>query len=268
MITRKDIIIAFLATLCVTLALLSVVRTSSTPYDPWLDYNDDGRIDMRDIAAGCASFMAEGDPAKNVTVTNWPTYEPAFSKTLVLRATERWWGYARLLIDESTPYLVSDYESWSASRADWDVVNLYLNMTEQLVYSGTFIYQRPAIHDFLILGEIQTSITFNFTTVESTQFNFDFSAYLVAISSDGSERLLSYLGYNNVGMGVQNELQCAYSFISDEINPTTVFASERLAVKLLINAYVLSGTGSGHLDILFGMGTDQFVVGIPIMENP
>jgi hypothetical protein len=64
MITRKDLTIVFLAALCVTLTLSSVARTGSStdPYDPWIDTNDDGRIDMRDIAALCALFGTLGTP--------------------------------------------------------------------------------------------------------------------------------------------------------------------------------------------------------------
>jgi hypothetical protein len=45
---------------------------ASKQYDPWMDINDDGRIDMRDITQLCINFMATGDPTKNVNVTNFP----------------------------------------------------------------------------------------------------------------------------------------------------------------------------------------------------
>jgi hypothetical protein len=47
--------------------------SSSVGYDPWADINDDGKIDMKDIAYTARLFDTSGDPAKNVTVTNWPT---------------------------------------------------------------------------------------------------------------------------------------------------------------------------------------------------
>jgi uncharacterized coiled-coil protein SlyX len=31
-------------------------------YDPWIDYNDDGRIDVRDISAPSVNYMATGTP--------------------------------------------------------------------------------------------------------------------------------------------------------------------------------------------------------------
>ena len=78
MITKKKLIVAVLATFCVTFALFAVVPTRSANlpvYDPWLDTNDDGRINMRDIGDVVSAFGAEaanGTSTKNVTVTNWP----------------------------------------------------------------------------------------------------------------------------------------------------------------------------------------------------
>ncbi len=72
---KKDLVIAVLLTFCLTSMLFMVTRTSSSPdvgdYDPWLDYNDDGKIDMRDIGATCRAFMSSGNPTKNVSIENW-----------------------------------------------------------------------------------------------------------------------------------------------------------------------------------------------------
>jgi hypothetical protein len=41
-------------------------------YDPWFDVNDDGVINMRDIAAEVAMFNAQGNPTKPVVINdNW-----------------------------------------------------------------------------------------------------------------------------------------------------------------------------------------------------
>ena len=78
MVIKKDLIIAVLSTFCLTATLFMIVptRSSVNPYDPWLDYNGDGRIDMREIGAACNSFGATGDPTKNVNVTNWLPPKP------------------------------------------------------------------------------------------------------------------------------------------------------------------------------------------------
>ncbi|MGD8545223.1 MAG: hypothetical protein PVH12_03505 [Candidatus Bathyarchaeota archaeon] len=54
MITKKDLIVAISLTFCLTVTLFRILPTISQSvgdYDPWLDYNDDGRVDMRDIGA-------------------------------------------------------------------------------------------------------------------------------------------------------------------------------------------------------------------------
>jgi hypothetical protein len=45
---------------------------SSKQYDPWLDYNDDGKISLADLVSLAQSYGTTGDPTKNVNVTNWP----------------------------------------------------------------------------------------------------------------------------------------------------------------------------------------------------
>ncbi len=60
------------------------VTVSQPEYDPWLDTDDSGVIDMRDIGALARAFGTAGDSTKNVTVTNWPQS----SDVLV------WWDYS------------------------------------------------------------------------------------------------------------------------------------------------------------------------------
>jgi hypothetical protein len=42
-------------------------------YDPWVDYDDNGLIDIFDVVAVGIAFGTTGDPTKNVNVTNFPT---------------------------------------------------------------------------------------------------------------------------------------------------------------------------------------------------
>ena len=79
MANKKDLIIAVLATFCLTAALFTVVpiRSQSTSgYDPWKDLNDDGVIDSTDLGMLGTSWATTGDPTKNVNVTNWPEDRP------------------------------------------------------------------------------------------------------------------------------------------------------------------------------------------------
>jgi hypothetical protein len=47
--------------------------TSSAPYDPWNDLDEDGKISIFDVVKIATTYGTTGDPAKNVTVTNWPS---------------------------------------------------------------------------------------------------------------------------------------------------------------------------------------------------
>jgi hypothetical protein len=67
---KRNVIIAVLATFCLTATLFMV--SSSLGYDPWADINEDGQIEMKDIAYSARLYGSSGDPTKNVTVTNWP----------------------------------------------------------------------------------------------------------------------------------------------------------------------------------------------------
>jgi hypothetical protein len=73
---RKDVVIAILATFCLTTTLFIVLPTRSSPsageYDSWADINDDGKINMYDIGYTAQRYGASGDPTKNVNVVNWP----------------------------------------------------------------------------------------------------------------------------------------------------------------------------------------------------
>jgi hypothetical protein len=66
---KKDLAIAILATFCLTSTLFMITTsksqsgiTASNEYDPWIDTNDDGIIDIFDLAKLALAFGAEGEP--------------------------------------------------------------------------------------------------------------------------------------------------------------------------------------------------------------
>jgi len=63
---------------------ISSTQTATLPYDPWADINDDGKIDIKDIAYTAAQFGTFGDPTKNVTVINWPVDEEGNLKVSII----------------------------------------------------------------------------------------------------------------------------------------------------------------------------------------
>lgn len=65
MVNMKSVVTAVLTTFCLTL-LFTTIPTRSLPsglsYDSWMDINDDGKIDMKDIGNVAARFMTAGEP--------------------------------------------------------------------------------------------------------------------------------------------------------------------------------------------------------------
>lgn len=64
---RKDVIFAVFLVFCLASVLFMVSPTKSVPatvgqYDPWIDVNDDGVINMYDLGYLARSFMATGTP--------------------------------------------------------------------------------------------------------------------------------------------------------------------------------------------------------------
>jgi len=71
---RKDLVIAVLVTFLMSAMMFNVLPTGSQTmrqYDPWLDYNDDGKINLSDLVSLAMHYGTTGDPTKNVNVTNW-----------------------------------------------------------------------------------------------------------------------------------------------------------------------------------------------------
>jgi len=66
MVTKKDLIIAVLCTFCLTSTLFMMTRTTGSPdigeYDPWIDLNDDGQIDLYDAVTLAGATGSFGTP--------------------------------------------------------------------------------------------------------------------------------------------------------------------------------------------------------------
>jgi len=65
MILKKDLIAAIVITFCITAILFTAIPIRSTPtpaYDPWIDTNDDGIINYKDLFNFAAIFGASGTP--------------------------------------------------------------------------------------------------------------------------------------------------------------------------------------------------------------
>lgn len=64
MTTRKDLAIAIIATFCLTVTLFMIIpsrsQTSGQQYDPWIDLNDDGTINVLDLFTLARAFGTSG----------------------------------------------------------------------------------------------------------------------------------------------------------------------------------------------------------------
>src|SRR5271157_5301558 len=49
------------------------LQAAQSPYNPFLDYNHDDKINLQDLVTLANSYGTKGDPTENVNVTNWPT---------------------------------------------------------------------------------------------------------------------------------------------------------------------------------------------------
>lgn len=154
MTSKKDLIIAVLATFCLTATLFLMMSTrSQTPlgtYDPWIDNNHDGTINILDAIILGNHFLTSGDPTINVNVTNFPTEAPYRIQTITLTCffdilindsqTGIWYhinytetptiyvgGYSRMYIylvppnaSDTTQYTVANYNVTHAPiSVDW-----------------------------------------------------------------------------------------------------------------------------------------------------
>jgi hypothetical protein len=91
---RKDVVIAVLATFCLTATLFLILPIKSNPsagdYDSWADIDDNGKIDLKDIGAIARMFGATGDPAKPVIMNNnWTE----FNRTNTIYPQSDWISY-------------------------------------------------------------------------------------------------------------------------------------------------------------------------------
>ncbi len=65
MVRKRDLVISVLVTFCLTAMLFSVrtIRSQTLgQYDPWLDINDNGKINIEDVAWVAKAFGTSGDP--------------------------------------------------------------------------------------------------------------------------------------------------------------------------------------------------------------
>ncbi len=82
MIKKRPLLVAALV-FCLAATIFIV---SSTGYDPWIDYDEDGTVDYDDFILLAGEYGTSGNPTKDVNVTNWP--QPLTAKASVCAVLE------------------------------------------------------------------------------------------------------------------------------------------------------------------------------------
>jgi predicted secreted protein len=130
MMIRKDLVAAVLATFCLTVIVFTVIPVGSiggSRYDPWLDYNDDGKIDVRDVARVCAAYGSKGTPLDKASIQ----YDS---------------GWINISDKRGQSFIVTH----NLNISDWDDPGLMVDITGKTDLSSTTIqrldYYYPAVN--------------------------------------------------------------------------------------------------------------------------
>lgn len=106
LLSVKQLVAALWLTL-ILLVIVSIPQSGQQPssYDPWLDYNEDGRINASDLSSLAQVYGAEGEPIKNVTLVGHLTKLVRAAVNISLSPSTSWdsgliWmdGYAKVSI--------------------------------------------------------------------------------------------------------------------------------------------------------------------------
>ena len=155
---------------CVLLgSLLLVGASSSATYDPWVDLDESGDVDIFDVVTLAGSYQTTGDPTKNVNVLNWPVSddvsvwwsEPLVPSAKITSSGRHADGFGQL-------HVLVRAEGLGAGESVTFVINGWLRNPEGTVYvyteaMSTQLISTTSVRDFTI-------------PVPSGRFNFEATA--------------------------------------------------------------------------------------------
>jgi outer membrane protein assembly factor BamB len=171
MVTKKDLIIAVLATFCLTATLFIILPSrSAEPYNPWGDVSGptigepDGTINMRDINYEILRFNTFGDTAKNVTIAGHAN-KLAYSIENQLVPYEAIFATPKIPVDGYSKMTVCIYSSTGTNEYDllaqhpggarYFQMDLVINFTNSLVKT----YDVPNQEIFIMYFNNEIGIT-------------------------------------------------------------------------------------------------------------
>ena len=161
MTNKKYLIIAVLATFCLTATLFMIIPTKSQSgsYDPWTDINGDGKIDMADISMAIEGFMSSGDATKPVNITGHATKLIVLASGLPISGA---WVSPYILVDGYSKVTVSISPSSSSNTFrlyGYDGTNSFLEETVYPVLSVGFVKTYDVPNQYIWISITGTSTT-------------------------------------------------------------------------------------------------------------
>jgi len=103
-IKQFSIAISF-ALILLTVASTPLSGQQTGRYNPWLDYNEDGKIDIQDLSSLSHAYSSSGDPTKNVTIAGHVTKLHQLAVSVSLPPSTSWdsgliWidGYSKITV--------------------------------------------------------------------------------------------------------------------------------------------------------------------------
>ena len=209
--------------------------------------------------------------------------EILFPKNLVLRGTKAATAkhpYVRhMLIDKDTIYPnPSQKDDYYADRHDYGSGSMALDSFPRTMYNKSFVYTKPPLKEYYILGMTSVSLTFNVSayTTEGYSKKFDlwFMVSLWRISPDGTWDWVIDFGTDRwyVTMGAPR-WEADYDesglwFSHSVAHPIYIGPYEKIAVRIIVLGQSTS-SGGCHVDLyhMYKMTKpNQFVVDLPIVE--
>jgi hypothetical protein len=172
-----------------------------------------------------------------------------------------------MLLDETTPY--PNPSSYGYPRNDLDYVLVEINTVNQQIYNQTFVYTKMPTRSYAISGLLQVSLSYNVTNSPSAHFYVWTSVYLGKMPIDGQWTELALLGEEMVGYSTSSYSDYNMMGWFAAIVPNlSINAQERLAIRVITDAYTFSGVTNLTYELIFRMNTSDFLVDIPIIKNP
>jgi hypothetical protein len=143
----------------IILALMFIPMSGSQftkQYDPWLDYDDDGKIGPADLALLLHSYGTTGDPTKNVNVTNWPIDELGNLKVKPTSELVKVWdGFYMSWTGGTTSVITTvriNVEGYSVMYVWMRVSNISLNQQGTTNVQVTYLGWLPDVSQYRYVG--------------------------------------------------------------------------------------------------------------------